>query len=251
LVAETRAAFLSELADTGPMLLAQASAGRMDEDETAQLAASIESTVLSGWAATLRGMLERIAGRIASGIHAAAAAVLQAGRLAEAVNRREWFRIVRENFGVDVLRNEPELPTLLSAWENENLGLIRSLPQRTIDELRGSFTRGLTFGTSLREMAQQVRERTDVADSKSELIARDQIGKLNGQLAQYRQTRAGVTHYVWVTMHDERVRPSHRARDGKTFPWGKMPVPGSEIRCRCNASPVFPETMTSEAVQQG
>ncbi|QJE73761.1 minor capsid protein [Aerophototrophica crusticola] len=47
--------------------------------------------------------------------------------------------------------------------------------------------------------------------------------------------------YVWRTMRDERVRPSHAERDGKVFRWSDPPQgghPGEASNCRCWAEPV-------------
>ncbi len=39
--------------------------------------------------------------------------------------------------------------------------------------------------------------------------------------------------YVWQTMEDPRVRPSHAARDGLQFSMSDYPAPGDEEGCRC------------------
>jgi SPP1 gp7 family putative phage head morphogenesis protein len=177
--------------------------------------------------------------------------VASIGEAVSTTNRTEWRRQVRAAYGVDILRGEPWLRDLLSGWEQENLALIRSLPDRLVDQLRGEMSRALVSGTSLRQLTQIVQERTGAAESRAELIARDQIGKLNGQLAQRRQTDIGVEQYVWRTSQDERVRPTHRVRDGRTYRWDAGSIkPGQEIRCRCVADPVFPEELETAVVRR-
>lgn len=252
LVMEWRSVALSELADTGPMLIAQANTYRPDaieDDIAAAEAAAGSAGILQAWAATLEAMLSRIAERMVAGIAKAAAAVFRAGRYAEAVNKREWKRVIREAYGVDILRGEPRLPELLSAWENENLALIKSLPAQAVERLRSRMTTGLTFGTSLRDLRNMVIEQTGASEKRAHLIARDQIGKLNGQLAQYRQSNAGVTSYIWRSMQDERVRTTHRQFDGRTYSWKKGSPeghPGQPIFCRCVADPIFPDLDETE-----
>ena len=240
LLRRLREVLASELADTGPLLVAQANLYRPDQDE----ATLAETAVLQAWAATLEAMLGQVASRMVGFIAEAARQVYAAGRYADAVNKREWKRVVREAYGVDVTRGEPRLPELFSAWENQNLALIKSLPAQVVDQLRGQMTQALTLGTDLRGLRRIILDRTDASVSRADLIARDQIGKLNGQLAQYRQTNAGVKEYIWRTVADERVRPSHRAFDGKTYNWKKGSPeghPGQPVQCRCVAYPVFPE----------
>ena len=44
-------------------------------------------------------------------------------------------------------------------------------------------------------------------------------------------------------MGDERVRPTHEARDGVVYNWDNAEiVPGEEAGCRCWATVYFPET---------
>jgi SPP1 gp7 family putative phage head morphogenesis protein len=93
-----------------------------------------------------------------------------------------------------------------------------------------------------------LEERMGVAESRANLIARDQVGKLFGQLNEKRQTELGVTGYVWRTVHDNRVRELHEDRDGQHFDWNDPPEetpddghPGTPIQCRCYAEPDLTE----------
>ena len=82
----------------------------------------------------------------------------------------------------------------------------------------------------------------EVNEKRAALIACDQVGKLNSQLAQLEQMNQGVDSYIWVTMGDSRVRPAHAARQGKRFAWDDPPSdghPGWAIRCRCTSSPCY------------
>ena len=50
-------------------------------------------------------------------------------------------------------------------------------------------------------------------------------------------------YFEWNTMGDERVRPTHEARDGVVYNWDNAEiVPGEEAGCRCWATVYFPET---------
>jgi SPP1 gp7 family putative phage head morphogenesis protein len=78
------------------------------------------------------------------------------------------------------------------------------------------------------------------------LIARDQTSKLNGNLTRLRQEEIGVTRYKWSTAGDERVRPTHRANEGKIFEWANPPKtghPSHEINCRCVAIPLLDDVL--------
>lgn len=79
------------------------------------------------------------------------------------------------------------------------------------------------------------------------LIYGDYVGKMFHKS----QLRAGVTEYMWLTRRDERVRPAHRALDGKVYAWSDPPplkadvstngldcYPGEDINCRCVPAPI-------------
>lgn len=51
----------------------------------------------------------------------------------------------------------------------------------------------------------------------------------------------GVTHFRWISMRDERVRPLHQTLHGKVFTMQGHPTegyPGQPFNCRCVAEPV-------------
>ena len=106
-------------------------------------------------------------------------------------------------------------------------------------------------GLRVEGLAARLAERFGVSDTRAELIAQDQILKLNAQISETRLRDAGVEEYIWITSRDERVRPEHLALDGTKHRWDDPPVsnkngeknnPGTDVRCRCIANPVLPDT---------
>ena len=83
----------------------------------------------------------------------------------------------------------------------------------------------------------------------AQLLARDQIAKLNSNIAQKQQRDAGVEEYIWSTSGDSRVREDHARLNNKRFRWDDPPVvdrktgrrahPGEDYQCRCVAIAVF------------
>lgn len=79
--------------------------------------------------------------------------------------------------------------------------------------------------------------------SRFDLIARDQIAKLTSELDRIRQEQAGVSKYRWVTSRDERVRSSHKSKQGREIRWDRPPDdtghPGDDYQCRCLAMAII------------
>lgn len=97
-----------------------------------------------------------------------------------------------------------------------------------------------TFGDRWEGLRDALLERGGVSESRAELIARDQTLKLNGAIAKTYQEESGLTHYVWSTSLDERVRKEHKALEGKVIAWHTPPEvghPGQDYQCRCVALP--------------
>lgn len=169
-------------------------------------------------------------------------------------NRQQFHAVFRSVFGVDIFTTEPFLADLLAAWEAENIKLINSISSQYLDQLHGKIVAAVRAGKPSKVIAEVVRETFDLPRNRAKLIARDQIGKLNGQLTMARQKNIGVESYVWRTSLDERVREEHKAREGEKFSWDEPPKdghPGNPINCRCSAEAVFPDLEDLKGVVYG
>lgn len=143
----------------------------------------------------------------------------------------------------DLLTGRP-LDDLLSDWTRAGAGLIKGIDETQAAEVARLVKNAQASGLGADALAEQIAARGNVAQSRARLIARDQVGKLNGEIAQRRQTSLGIVEYTWQTANDERVRPLHKARQGKVFKWAEPPEdgkPGEAINCRCVARPIVPE----------
>jgi SPP1 gp7 family putative phage head morphogenesis protein len=135
----------------------------------------------------------------------------------------------------------------LNQWQKENIDLITSLSDDTIDSLKETID--LSGNVDWGALQPLLESRLEVSASRAELIARDQTLKLNANVTQWRQTEAGVERYIWTTSNDERVREGHADLDGEEFSWddppdtgdGERNHPGEDFQCRCIAYPVIPE----------
>lgn len=165
------------------------------------------------------------------------------GNDANAWNAKEWSKQLKAAFSVDIFQREPFLQSMLNSFVKENVSLITKMDQDLIRSIEGTIQRGFRSGQSTATITKELEKRMNVSKSRARLIARDQIGKLNGQLTNQRQTSLGVEKYVWRTSEDEKVRTAHIAQNGKKYAWSKPPAntghPGQDIQCRCYAEPDF------------
>jgi SPP1 gp7 family putative phage head morphogenesis protein len=178
--------------------------------------------------------------------------IAEFSRRAAEFNHRQFHAVLRSVYGIDLFVAEPWLADVLKAWEAENIGLIRSIPSRALESMHGQVVAALRRGATRREVSEALRHQYGVTRSRARLIARDQIGKLNGQLTQERQTSIGVEAYIWRGMLDERERDSHVAREGKRFLWSEPPPdghPSYAIQCRCSAEAELPLLQDLKGVQ--
>lgn len=152
--------------------------------------------------------------------------------------------LIRARFGmgIDVYRSEPWLAARQANWVAQNTALIKSIAPQYMTSVETIVRQGVMSGTAPKVLAKQIQQASGVTMKRATLIARDQIGKANGELTQHRQMDLGITDYIWDTSHDERVRPAHKARDQKPFKWSDPPSdghPGYPVRCRCRALAQF------------
>lgn len=177
-------------------------------------------------------------------------------QLVDRYNESEFNAIIGSVFGKGTKLNGQPMPGNMDAvddlaelkdlWVQENLDLIKSIDEDTLQRLKRMMTQAVLDNVNGAELTKylidDLQDITGVTRSRAALIGTDQVGKLNGRLSQYRQEHVGITSYIWETCHDSRVRKSHAARNGHRYYWSNPPPdghPGMPIRCRCVALPVI------------
>lgn len=136
---------------------------------------------------------------------------------------------------------EEDLTDYLRAAGMRNAGLIKGLGADAVKRVQETVSTALISGTSSRELQARLTEQLRISDRRAQLIAQDQLAKLNADLNRIRHEQAGVVEYQWLTSRDERVRERHRALEGKVYKYGEATgaegglPPGQPIRCRCVA----------------
>lgn len=156
-------------------------------------------------------------------------------------HRKTW----RSSLGIDVGGQAPHGSEIVRGYVRDNVKLIKTVQSGRIADVQRLVERHWRVGDRWETVAERIEGELGKSTSVANRIARDQIQKLNGELARDRQVAAGVTHFHWRTSGDGRVRSKHRDINGRVFSWKNghptERIPGWPIHCRCYAEPVFPD----------
>ena len=190
-----------------------------------------------------------------------------------AFNQRQWQKQLKYVLGYEFGLAEQWWTTTKDVWARRNYDLIKSLNEQYISKVNDLAEKAVSNGWTYKALMDEIKATgANVTGPKARFLARDQIGKLNGQVTQARQEEAGISKYWWRTSADERVRgrpggrypnalPSHWAMDGLLCRWddattcshdqGRTWVarpsnavrmhPGQDYQCRCTADAFIEE----------
>lgn len=172
---------------------------------------------------------------------------------ANTINKKQFNDSVLSVLGINPLLTEKWLIPLMDAHIDRNIDLITKMSNEYLDKVKFNIRENIQKGVSTSDISSQIQEDTGISERRSKLIARDQIGKFNGQMTMERHKEIGIKSYIWITALDERVRGnpgglypkakySHWDRHGKIFNYNDPPPDGhagEPIQCRCIQQPNF------------
>ena len=162
-------------------------------------------------------------------------------------HRKRLIQTFRTALGIDIrpVLLDTAIEPLMSAWRQENISLIRTVPER----FHGALYQRVSETFAQQPFDQQALSKVlnrefKVSGSNLRRITRDQTSKAVGQFTHARHRQLGIQEYTWRTAQDERVRVTHQALEGSRQKWDSAPGvghPGSDILCRCVAIPIIEE----------
>jgi SPP1 gp7 family putative phage head morphogenesis protein len=146
-------------------------------------------------------------------------------------------------------------PAVRDAFEAslaENVGLIRSIPEKYLQQVEGIVMRNYAAGRDLQTMTREIKALSPKTQDRAALIARDQSNKANAVVTRARQKELGIAEAVWMHSHaGKEPRPTHVAMNGKRYDVSKgmydsavkkWIFPGELVSCRCTSRSVLPWT---------
>lgn len=130
----------------------------------------------------------------------------------------------------------------------EQVGLITSLPREAALRVQELAIRSTEQGARLDQLFDEIMRTGEVTESRARLIARTETGRAATALTQARATAIRSPGYIWRSVGDSDVRPSHKKMNGQFVAWDSPPTldgmtghAGTLPNCRCYAEPVIPD----------
>jgi len=139
---------------------------------------------------------------------------------------------------------------VLRASLNEQVSLIKSIPQKYLTQVEGAVMRSVSAGRDLASLTREINEEYGVTMRRAAFIARDQSNKSTAIITRTRQLEAGIKQAIWVhSTAGKTPRPTHlaagRRRQRYDIAKGwfdpheqKRILPGELPNCRCTARAV-------------
>jgi SPP1 gp7 family putative phage head morphogenesis protein len=166
-------------------------------------------------------------------------------------NKQKFYKQVEQTLGLNYqqLKKNENLENIRSMAIAQNASLIKTIPEKYIQQveqaLYSQFSNMEKGRSLIKEFQPLIENFNGDTYKRARFIARDQTSKINADLVKYRAENAGSDEYIWRTVADERVRPTHKEKDRQTFKWSEPPEdtghPGKDYQCRCRAIPIFPD----------
>lgn len=150
-------------------------------------------------------------------------------------------------FAIDAneINRDVDVMNAISASREQFLQWAEGLRDETLQRYVSVFTAMLARGAAIAEIRKEIAEIQKKQGKPIDRVARTQAAIFHSVVNKARAEAAGIEQAVWVTLGDERVRESHKDRDGKVFDLAKgcysreddkWLLPGIDHNCRCTYS---------------
>ena len=193
---------------------------------------------------------------------------------AKAFGDKEFQKTIEKGIHVNPPTTSEWWDDMKSSWAENNYTLITSNAKKYVEQINNLTEQAIVNGLSPKKLKEQIMKATEgLSEKHCKLLARDQMGKLNGNITEAQMQEIGLNLYVWSTAYDDRVRDSHTIMEGLLCRWDDASVcsydngktwvarpsgavdlhPGQDIQCRCVALSFYPELeaeMTGTSLNQ-
>lgn len=144
----------------------------------------------------------------------------------------------------------PAMRDVLKATIEQNISLIKSIPEQYLKNVQGHVMRSIQAGRDLGTLTKALQKNYGVTRRRAAFIARSQNNLATGAMNKARQEELGITKAKWRhSKAGKHKRPTHVANDGKLYDvktgWYDPEVkrfifPGELPNCKCSSISVIP-----------
>lgn len=144
----------------------------------------------------------------------------------------------------------PDIEARLAAGVQQNVELIKSIPEEYFLRIQGDVMRAIQSGKGEADILKSVRAAGGITERRARIIARDQTSKANSALTIARFEKLGIKKFKWLhSGGGKEPRPLHVAMSGQVYEIANPPIidertgergfPSMLVNCRCVAAPVL------------
>lgn len=162
------------------------------------------------------------------------------------INKSQWIDHLKDydKKDKDIVLSIPILMLLLRLKDSTKKYLTK-LPFDAMNKIKQYNEKGILEGLTFSEIVEKVKKIPEMNYRRLKLIARTQAAFTMSMLTEKRARALGCEYFIWQTMEDERVRPSHAAMQGQICSFDNPPIvdgfpllPGRTYNCRCWIVPI-------------
>lgn len=210
-----------------------------------QLVRSMDPTTLEGMT-SIRTSLEQYAETLVPWARSVAARMIAD---VAARDRKEWRKLSNEmNADLTMMIDKTDVGDRVKDLLSDQVRLIKSLPLEAAQRVHRIAMKGHLEGARFDSLVKDINRTGEITTARATLIARTEVGRASTVITQARAEKVGSTGYIWRTVKDSDVRPSHRKMEGKFILWESPPTldnltghAGALPNCRCYCEPVIPD----------
>lgn len=141
------------------------------------------------------------------------------------------------------------LTDILNASIEENVSLIKSIPQKYLFGVQQAVMRSITTGNGMQTLVPYLQKHKGITLGRARMIARDQTAKAFNTLNKARMQSIGLEEYKWLHIPSNHPRKLHEQMSGNVYRFDDPPVidrdtgergiPGQLINCHCKMQPII------------
>ena len=163
-------------------------------------------------------------------------------------NRKAWHQTGKEMGRLLAQEiNDAPIGQIVQQRMADQVSLITSMPRDAARRVQQIASGALYESIRPENIVAEIMRTGQIAKGRAMLIARTETGRTATELTKARAEHVGSTEFVWRTVKDADVRPTHRRLEGRTFRWDDPPecdpgyhaLPGAIFNCRCWPEPVI------------